>query len=75
MREGPEITTTRSCFGCKWLESEYYRCQGDSGHDYRCKHPTVVEKPQHERYIGDCRTVTPDWCPVLRSPQVDEVRS
>lgn len=56
MREGPAIT--RSCLGCKWLKSEFFRVQGDSGRDYNCTYYGGI------RFIASYYATTPDWCPV-----------
>jgi hypothetical protein len=69
MREGPQTTVTRSCSGCVHLAATPYRVQGDSGVDYSCGHSARASKPPHESYIGDSRTVTPDWCPVVAAPE------
>ena len=66
-REGPLVTIKRDCIGCKFLAMQSYRCQGDSGIDYWCTHPS---RKDTERNIGDCKTVTPDWCPFLASSPV-----
>lgn len=56
MREGPAIT--KSCLGCKWLKSEFFRVQGDSGRDYNCTYYGG------NRFIASYYATTPDWCPV-----------
>ena len=61
-REGPKVTTEKSCFDCKHCGTSHYACQGDSGCDVFCEHP---EAP-NMRTIGDTRWDTPDWCPVER---------
>jgi hypothetical protein len=57
--EGPEVTTKYSCVKCKYETSESYRCQGDSGHDVYCTHPSFPVR----RRIGDTTWRTPEFCP------------
>lgn len=66
VREGPDIrtVTTRSCRGCMHLQSSSYAVQGDSGTDYSCGYPLLMKLEPAQRYIGDCKTDTPSWCPV-----------
>lgn len=63
---GPTVTVTRSCHACKACQVESYRCQGDSGLDYYCAHPTYEKR----RPIGIFST-TPDWCPAPPAAGVD----
>lgn len=58
---GPSFELSISCFGCKFLTSEYYRVQGDSGYDNYCTHT----KFHNKKYIGDSKYCTPDFCPLL----------
>ena len=60
-REGPSIKTTYSCFECKYETSKKYYCQGDSGRDVYCNHPSFENK----KVIGDTSWVTPKFCPFL----------
>ena len=62
-REGPEVKTTYSCFGCNYEISESYSCQGDSGRDVYCQHPTFETR----RLIGDTTWYTPKFCPFLQN--------
>lgn len=55
---GPRVTVTRSCADCKACKTESYACQGDSGIDWYCAHPTHEKR----RYIG-ISSATPEWCP------------
>lgn len=73
MREGPYVQ--RSCSGCKWLDGESYRCQGDSGVDYYCTHQSLATKQRNDRHVGDSRTVTPNWCPFLQPASAPETFS
>ena len=57
--EGPEVTVKYSCFNCKFEVSESYRCQGDSGQDVYCTHPSFSERKR----VGDTSWSTPDFCP------------
>lgn len=58
-REGPSISITASCSGCRYEHCESYRVQGDSGHDVSCTHP------EGKGYVGDTTWRTPAWCPLL----------
>lgn len=60
-REGPKITTSYSCFGCKYETSKRYSCQGDSGQDVYCHHLSFENK----KVIGDTTWSTPKFCPFL----------
>lgn len=62
-QEGPTIITKRSCIDCKHCQSSRYACQGDSGCDVYCVHPSS----ETARSIGDTTWETPDWCPVAGS--------
>ena len=53
-REGPKVTVTLSCRGCKHEKSEYFCVQG---YDYSCTHPAIGDKA-----VG---SNTPKWCPLL----------
>jgi hypothetical protein len=64
MRIGPKLTISASCLGCTYERSERYRCQGDSGHDVYCAHPSLIDLPQDKRHVGDTTWATPHWCPV-----------
>ena len=58
-REGPLVTIKRSCFNCRYEESDYYAFQSDSGHNVYCVHGG------QRRPIGDTTWITPDWCPFV----------
>ncbi len=62
---GPTLRLEARCANCRHLESERYRCQGDSGYDHYCTHPRVLVEDGKRRTIGDSCRDTPDWCPVL----------
>lgn len=53
---GPDVTLRIVCTGCKFLFSEYYACQSDSGFKYECMSGDNV------RLIG-YSPQTPTWCP------------
>lgn len=73
MREGPLVTVSHRCTGCRWLKGESYAVQGDSGTDYYCTH--VGPDGPRKTFIGDTRTDTPDWCPVLREDKTPKETS
>ena len=58
MTIGPKLSLKKSCRDCDYCISASYQCQGDSGHDVKCK---AVDK-----FIGDTTWDTPDWCPYLK---------
>ena len=60
-REGPRVVIKRYCDECRWVISEHYAVQGDSGYEVYCTHPS---RPSGNR-IGDTTWSTPDWCPML----------
>jgi hypothetical protein len=55
---GPKVKIQASCFNCEHCKTERYAVQSDSGTDVRCG---AVDN----KYIGDSRWDTPDWCPFL----------
>lgn len=57
-RTGPFLRVTATCSGCKYERTKGYRCQGDSGRDVYCDHPS-----SEGRHVGDTKWDTPDWCP------------
>ena len=59
MSIGPKTTIKRSCFDCEVCQTERYSCQGDSGTDVYCAHPSLPKR----RIIGDTQWDTPTWCP------------
>ena len=64
-REGPLVTISRSCSGCRYEETEGYRVQSDTGRDVYCTN-SLVQIGDRRRHIGDTTWSTPDWCPFLR---------
>jgi hypothetical protein len=60
-QEGPTVTIRRSCFDCSYMTSERYRCQGDSGHDVYCCHPSFDGR----RHVSSSSWNTPNWCPFV----------
>lgn len=55
--EGPAISV--KCNGCKYLNSERYNVQGDSGRDYKCEKLNIVI--DENGWAGFA--VTPKSCP------------
>lgn len=58
-RKGPLAKITYTCSGCDYCTSEKYYCQGDSGTDVYCEHPSFEEK----KSVGDTSWDTPNFCP------------
>jgi len=56
---GPTVKVTYSCFECRYCENESYHCQGDSGTDVYCVHPSFTTR----QWVGDSNWGTPDFCP------------
>lgn len=65
-RDGPLVTTKRSCDGCKWVHEKHYAIQGDSGVSVSCDHHSLPSR----KPIGDTTWHTPGWCPVLAMADV-----
>lgn len=65
LSNGPIVTVTRSCSGCRYERSQSYKVQGDSGQHVECHHPKAPTK----NYIGDTTWRTPDWCPASTAQQ------
>lgn len=57
LNDGPTMSVTWTCHGCRHVENESYAVQGDSGFDVYC---TAVQPKKH---IGDTTWATPKWCP------------
>ena len=60
MNQGPEVEVNASCLNCAFVRAARYQCQGDSGWDVWCEHPSVGQEP-----IGDTTWRTPAFCPFL----------
>lgn len=62
--QGPRLKVEMSCFDCDYCVGESYRCQGDSGTDVYCIHPSMADTVATPRkLIGDTNWSTPAWCP------------
>ena len=71
--EGPKVTIKLSCFDCDFCTGESYYCQGDSGTDVYCIHPSAVDAvATQRRQVGDSNWTTPGWCP-LRKSAIDKM--
>lgn len=67
LRDGPHTHVSHSCNGCRYLRSEHYTAQGDSGFDHDCTHGAWSSEPwRGYRAIG-VSARTPEWCPFLRA--------
>jgi hypothetical protein len=58
MSQGPRVRLDVMCIGCDHLEGTPYRCQSDSGVDWKCK---ATGKNL------DFSAETPKWCPFYPS--------
>lgn len=71
--KGPRVEVKLNCFDCDYCVGESYACQGDSGTDVYCIHPSVVDTTAAPRnVIGDSNWSTPLWCP-LRQAAIDKM--
>ena len=80
-RDGPKVTLTATCSGCKHCTTEdYYYEDGnsvDDGCKVYCTHPETRDQSgqHHEKLrIADTRWDTPPWCPLLKGAVTECIR-